>query len=286
MAVSVFGQQQAELLGHIRCHVGESMQQSQEMTSGEKEALKDVVDESVGITPDKSAEIQAESDAEPELPEFAKKKLGMQQKRHKKEMRQLQSQIDDLRSHMGSRPEPTNSPEQPMNAYSSQPQGGMDDQIQRAVAMALRAKEDQERKVKDAEKMQHVHKQYQALQDHLDNASNQYDDFDEVVRSPDAPFTETMRDTALLIPNPGEVFYKLGKNRDELKRISSLHPLDQAKEIVKMSVAMMSSTGNKGQSAVKTIGQIKNSPVTNASGAVNENTSVGELRKRMKDGWK
>lgn len=267
---------------------GESMQeQSQVMSGEEKETLKDVVGDSLGMTPETTAEVQAGEAAEPEqeLPEFAKKKLGMQQKRHKKEMRQLQDQVNELRAHLGSRPEPANAPEQPMNAYTSQPQGGMDDQIHKAVAMALRAKEDQERRAKDQEKMQHVHKKYQELQDHLDSYSDKYDDFDQVVRDNEAPFSETIRDTALLIPNAGEVLYKLGKNRDELKRISNLHPLDQAKEMVKMSVALMNGNGDRQQSAVKTIGQVKNSPVTN-SGAVTEKTSVGEIRKRMKDGWK
>lgn len=264
------------------------MQQSQEMSGEAKEVLSDAVNETLG-DPETLAESAAEHPDEPEkneLPEFAKKKLGMQEKRHKKELRRMQQQLDEVRAHLGSRPEPQYSPEQPMNPYTSQPEmGNMNEQVYAAVSKALQMQKEQESKAKHMERMQHVHKQYKALEDHLDNASNKYEDFDDIVKSDDAPYTESMRDAALLISNPGETLYHLGKDRDKLKKISELHPLEQAREVVKLSIALMSGGGkSNGSNGAKPLGQIKNNPINTHS--VNENTSVGDLRKRMRDGGK
>jgi hypothetical protein len=144
----------------------------------------------------------------------------------------------------------------------------------------------QEQKSKEAEKMQHVHKSYKALEDSLDNGSSKYEDFDDIVKSNDAPYTDAMRDASLLIENAPEVLYHLGKDKEKLKRISELHPLEQAKEVIKLSMALSSGNGGKqgNMSNTKPLGQVKNNPVT--SNTVNEATSVGELRKRMKEGGK
>lgn len=258
------------------------MQQSQEMTSEEKAGLSDAVDESLG-NPEESTEASEQN----ELPEYAKKKLGMQEKRHKKEIRRMQQQIEEMNARFGSRPEPVNSPEHNMNPYTSQPNdGGLNnDAIYAAVHKALQMQKEQEHKEKEFERMQHVHKQYKALEDHLDNYSDKYDDFDDVVKSDDAPYTSAMRDAALLIPNAAETLYHLGKDRDKLKKISELHPVDQAKEVVKMSIALMSGAGKNGShNSAKPLSQIRNNPINSAG--VNESTSVSELRKRLKSGDK
>lgn len=262
------------------------MQQSEEMQGEEKQELGEAVNASLGIgeEAEKTSEASAEHD---ELPEAAKKRLGMQEKRHKKEMRRMQQQLEELRQHMGSRPEPMNPPENNMNPYSSQPEhGSMDETVYKAVARAMELQKMQEQKAKESERMQHVHKSYKALQDNLDNASSKYDDFDDIVKSDDAPYTDAMRDAALLIENAPDVLYHLGKDKEKLKRISELHPLEQAKEVIKLSVALMSGNGGKSASSshAKPLGQVKNNPIT--SNSVNESTSVGELRKRMKDGGK
>jgi len=143
----------------------------------------------------------------------------------------------------------------------------------------------QEQKAQEQERMQHVHKSYRNLQDNLDNASSKYEDFDDVVKSDDAPYTDAMRDAALLVDNAPDVLYHLGKDREKLKSISKLHPLEQAKEVIKLSQALAIGNGNKQSSSnAKPLGQVKNNPIT--SNIVNENTSVSELRKRMKDGGK
>ncbi len=159
----------------------------------------------------------------------------------------------------------------------------IEDQIKHGVDYALRARDEQERKAKDVERMQHVHKGYQKLHDEFDKASEKYEDFDDVVRGDDAPFTPHVRDALLLVDNPADVAYKLGKNRDELNRIAGLHPLDQAREVNKLSFALMS--GNRQSAAPsgsKPMSQIKANPVTSHA-----NNSAASIRAKMKAGtWK
>jgi len=257
--------------------------QSQEMSSEAKSELGEEVNSALGMSGGSAEEAKQEHD---ELPESAKKMLGMRDKRHKKAIRGLQQQIEDLQMRLGNK-ESLNSQEQPMNQFNqSTGDPGMDDTIYKAVARAMEMQKMQEQKARDAERMQHVQKSYRNLQDTLDNSSEKYEDFDDIVKSEDAPYTDAMRDAALLIENAPDVLYHLGKDREKLKRISQLHPLEQAKEVIKLSQALAVGNGNKQNTAsnAKPLGQVKNNPVT--SNTVNENTSVGEIRKRMKDGGK
>lgn len=252
-------------------------EQSDNVSNQEQDHLSNEAMDSLGMPEGEGDEnSEPKKDASEDLPAFAKERLGRQEKRHKRELREMRQQVQQLMQSQNS-----GYPGQPSQQA---PQGESDDPIQRAVAAALRARDDQERQAKEAEKAAHVNKQYQNLQDHLDSTADKYDDFDEVVRGNDAPFTPAMRDAALLLDNPGDVLYKLGKNRNDLERIAKLHPLDQAKEMVKLSVALMGGNGKSG-SAPRPIGQIKSNPVPSAH--INDNTPAAEIRARMKSGnWK
>ena len=253
--------------------------QSDEMQGEMQEELGEAVNASLGM-----GNSEPEQD---ELPEAAKKRLGMQEKRHKKEMKRMQQQLDEVRQHLGSRPEPQNSPENDMNPYTSQQENGsMDDTVYKAVARAMEMQKMQEQQAKDQEKMQHVQKSYKELEKNLEDGSNKYEDFDDVVNAHDAPYSDAMRDASLLIDNAPDVLYHLGKDREKLKRLSELHPLEQAREVVKLSKALAIGDNGKqsNSSNAKPLGQVKNNPVTPNN--VNEETSVGELRKRMRDGGK
>jgi hypothetical protein len=175
---------------------------------------------------------------------------------------------------------------------SGAPAGSVEEQIHKAVSFALGHKEREERKANEAKSAAHVQKQYGELHKHLDNVSDKYDDFDETVRGEHTPFTPHMRDAALFLDldhnspgSAGEVLYKLAKNPEELDRISKLHPLDQAREMVKLSKALISG-GDSKATPPRPLGNIKNSPVNN-SHAVNDKTPIGSIRQRMKSGnWK
>jgi hypothetical protein len=222
-------------------------------------------------------------------PLFVQKRLKQQKRSHDREIRALNARIEQMQSAGNSQQSHTDN----TNPYApGNNAGGIEEQIHKAVSYALNHRDMEERKAKDAEAAAHVQKQYQALNQHLDSVSDKYDDFDDVVRGQDTPFTPHMRDAALFLDmdskNPGsagEVLYKLAKNPEELSRISKLHPLDQAREMVKLSKAMIGG-GEQKPATPRPLGQIKNTPVTN-SHAVTEKTPIGNLRQRMKSGnWK
>lgn len=209
------------------------------------------------------------------------KRLKQMRRAHEREIRELQARMMQMQSQT--------QPNQMQQGYSPQEagnNGGMDDAIHKAVSYALQQKEMEERKAKEAEAQHHIAKQYGELNRHLDQTSDKYDDFDDVVRG-EAPFTAHMRDAALMLPkkgpgSAGEVLYRLGKNPEELSRIAKLHPLDQAAELVALSHGLIGS-GEQKQSTSRPLGQIKSNPVVNSVG-VTEKTPVSDIRARMKQG--
>jgi len=229
--------------------------------------------------------------ADKDDPYGVKKRLGMQAKKHSREMRSMQEQVMQMRSMLGA--DSAQAQQQNHNAYPSPGQPNPpamteEEKIQRAVRMALGAKDHEERQAKAAEGQAHVQKQYQRLNDEFDKASDKYEDFDDVVRGEDTPFTHHVRDALLLVDNPADVAYRLGKNRSELERISKLHPLDQAREVNKLSFSLMGGNNGKPSSNQKPnpLGSIKANPA-NASSAVTDKTPASAIRARMKAGtWK
>jgi len=248
--------------------------------------------EGMGIDPieaEESGDSEAKEVAGKDDPYSVKKRLGMQAKRHQRDMRAMQEQLTHLQAQMGQNP---NYNSQPSNPYPSpgqpNPPGDMEEErIRKAVRFALEAKDSEARKEKEAQSVAHYHKQLQRLDGEFDKASDKYDDFDDVVRADHVPFTPAIRDALLFVDNPGEVAYKLGKNRQELDRITQLHPLDQAREVNKLSFALMG--GNNGSGKASSNSRANPLNPTKASPAVNgsANYSAQSIRARMKAGtWK
>jgi hypothetical protein len=229
-------------------------------------------------------------------PYGVKKRLGMQAKKHQREMRHMQDQMSQMQAHFQSSNADSANPydhNQNSNPYPSPgqpnpPAMSEQEKIHHAVRYALGEKDHQERKAKEAQHQSHVHKQYQRLNSEFDKASDKYEDFDDVVRADHVPFTPHVRDALLLVDNPAEVAYRLGKNKSELERISRLHPLDQAREVNKLSFSLMHGNNSKTSNPSKTspLGNIKANPV-NAHGAITGKTPPSTIRARMKAGtWK
>lgn len=212
-------------------------------------------------------------------PLYVQKRLKQQKRAHEREMREMQARMAEIQAQMQQSNQPQNNPYDAGN-------GGVDDAIHKAVSFALQHREMEERKAKEAQSQQHIAKQYQELNKHLDSTADKYDDFDEVVRG-DAPFTAHMRDAALMLPkkgpgSAGEVLYRLGKDPDALNRIAKLHPVDQASELVALSHALISGGEQKGNQS-RPLGQVKANPVVNSAG-VTDKTPISSIRDRMKQG--
>lgn len=229
--------------------------------------------------------------ADQDEPYSIKKRLGMQAKKHQREMRQLNERIAQMQaSFSGDSANPQqsyNSNPYPSPGQPNSPGMSEEAKIQAAVRFALGAKEHEERQAKDAERQAHVHKQYQRLNDEFDRASEKYEDFDDIVRESDAPYTDHVRDALLLVENPAEVAYRLGKNKSELERISKLHPIDQAREVNKLSFSLMGNHGKPTANQKSTpMGSIRQNPANSAT-AVTDKTPPSVIRARMKAGtWK
>jgi len=222
--------------------------------------------------------------------EAVRKRIHAQAKKHQREMRDMQQQMMHMQAQIANAESanPGNhqsdhyqSPGQPNPAAMTE-----DERIQKAVRYALGAKEHEERQAKEAEHQSHVSKHYERLNNEFDSASEKYHDFDDVVRGHDAPFTPHMRDALLVVENPAEVAYKLGKNRSELERISKLHPLDQVREVNKLSHSLVGGNGKpSSQTKANPLGAVKGS--STHSGAVTDKTPASTIRARMKAGtWK
>jgi uncharacterized protein YukE len=265
-----------------------------EQVSGDDE---DVVDGGIGPG---DAEEQGVPDTSPEGAEFengnlnsVQKRLHSQAKKHQREMRHLHDRIAHMQAQFGgdsANPQQSayNSNPYPSPGQPNPPAMSEEEKIQKAVRFALGAKEHEEKQAKMAEGQAHVHKQYQRLNDEFDRASDKYDDFDDVVRGDDIPFTPHVRDALLLVENPAEVAYRLGKNRSELERISRLHPLDQAREVNKLSFSLMGGKDGKASTPTKAnpLGTVRQNPA-HSSTAVTDKTPPSVIRARMKAGtWK
>lgn len=226
-------------------------------------------------------------------PASVKKRLGMQAKKHSREIRALNERIAEMQSMMhqiasgatGGAPQQFDSPGQPGPVPSSEAE-----RIEHAVRMALGMKAEEEKKAHHAAMQAHVQNQYQRLNDDFNRASDRYEDFDDVVMGDTSlPFTHAMKDAMLLIDNAPDVAYRLAKNKSELERISKLHPLDQAREVTKLSFSLMNGGDQKAKSQAN-----KGEPLNVMRGnpgytdqAITERTSPAAIRERMKQGtWK
>jgi hypothetical protein len=252
----------------------------------ENQEIDQEVMESLGEPKEAEHENAGEGEAQDDVTHGVKKRLERQERKHKREMRELQSKFENLQNKFHSQRS-----ESSHNDFEA-PQD-VDEHTRKIVNYALQYKDEERRRAQEAEQAQHVQRQYHNLSSHLDDMADKYHDFDDVVRHEGANFTPSMRDAALLLPrkgagSAGEVLYKLGKNPEELQRISQLHPLDQAKEIVQLSHSLHRGDDIKSTpSEIKSLGQVKHNPSVNSGKGVSEKTPISEIRNRMKNNtWK
>lgn len=218
-----------------------------------------------------------------------KKRLGRQEKKHQREMQSLKDEVQAMREHVQSISQPSNNSAAMAANYGGGGDSDEDSRIRRAVTLALQAQEqsrqDQAKQAKAASFQQHAATELKKFSNELSQMGDKYDDFDDVVHGDDVPFTDSMRDTAAyILPENvrGEVLYKLGKNRDELKRLSALPPSEQAREMVKLAMSLMPGGPSKTPDSANVMNGIKANPATlpNSRSGI---PSVSELRARLKE---
>ena len=200
------------------------------------------VDNEEGVELSEDAD-EEDSDTDGELPEGIKARLGRQEKRHKRQLKQMESELSQLRqavvqSQVGMQ-------DASVGAYSA-PQvdpwtGEMlqDDSVEATVARALAAQKEQERqqqlylaKQQEAAMLKKIQDEYL---ENVSDAADKYDDYDDVVASKAEKFTPDMQLAAQFVSNPGDVIYALAKNSKELDRISRLPKYQQMRAMVKFA---------------------------------------------------
>lgn len=244
-------------------------------------------------------EVPAETkspEPESELPDYAKQRLARQEHRHKKELRAVNEKFDLILQRFSqfgnqSGQPPVNQPL--LDPVTGQPvtPGSVEETvlktmhgysaIQRAQAQA------QEQERKNLEEQALVQQMFHEFQDKMDEYSETYEDFDEVVRAEHIPFTNVMRDKAMGMSNGVEVLYQLGKNREELNRIASLNRISQAKAMTELSEKLIreESKGVNALSKSKSgtpMKPLKNNPVPNSSSRITDKSSVSEIENHIR----
>lgn len=229
---------------------------------------------------------QLEAAEQEDLPAGVKARLGRQEKRHQRELRQMQAQLEALSGQLQQSAQPQAAGQMAgMQQPQSEPQS-FDEYLQRAVQAGWQQRDMAEKQAKQQQERANVQKKYQELQKHFDRMGEKYEDFDDIVRAEDLPISQTMLETALVLPktgagSAGETLYMLAKNPDKLRSLSQLSPLDQVSELVKLSQSLIAGKPNGNANAMKTMGSIKPMPVSNSNG-VNESTPLAELKARMR----
>lgn len=233
-------------------------------------------------------QVETEQVAEVDEP---KKRLGKRERQQRREMREMQERLDMLQSQLAATKQPEGEANSNPDSYYGNEQSPQDIQkyVTEAVQATLRAKQEEEQRKVQQQQQDMMRKQYDGLHEHLDDVADSYEDFDEVVRSKDAPYTASMRDAALLLPRSGkgsaaEVFYKLGKNREELGRLAKLTAFEQVQEMLKLSRALEMGERVSKEASYKPIDSLKGSP--NTEKRLSEDSSMDSFKERARKGWK
>lgn len=228
---------------------------------------------------------QVEAAEQDDLPAGVKARLGRQEKRHQRELRQMQAQLEALSGQLQQTAQPQTAGQMAGMQQQTEPQS-FDEYLQRAVQAGWQQREMADKHAKQQQERANVQKKYQDLQKHFDTMGDKYDDFHDKVMDDGLPISQSMLETALILPktgagSAGETLYMLAKNPDKLRSLSQLSPIDQVSELVKLSQSLIAGKPNGNANAMKTMGSIKPMPVTNSNG-VTESTPLAELKARMR----
>jgi len=181
-----------------------------------------------------------EKSEKPEIPKWAEKRLQRQNRKHEREMGELQKKVDQ---------QIANANQQPATTYdqATQIQNPFTGEIVdiNSVAGQVAIQLTQASQVQEAvEKQQKTEEAQKNLRRKLEKGRDKYDDFDDVTEN--AGITLPMLNAAYLSDNTAELLYNLVKYKpEEVERISKLSPELQGREMAFLEVKMKQSTKKK-----------------------------------------
>lgn len=167
-------------------------------------------------------------------------------------------------------------------------ESSVEGQVFKALNKVALVNQQKEAKQKAYLEQQRVMQMEAELYEKLDEASEKYPDFDEVVRADDVPITPVMKSFAHMLPNPAETFYAIAKDKTELMKLAKSPPEEQVRKMVEVSARILSKTQNGARKTpAKTITPLRNNPAARpASSVISDKSSVSDIRARIKNGWK
>jgi hypothetical protein len=194
--------------------------------------------------------INIKTDHENDLPSGVKARIGRQEKRHQREMRALEEEIVRMKSAMSAERSPhqfAHHEVSDVSIPSINPYTGLpinEDTIEGIVQKQMFAHEFAKQRLEKQKIAERENLELSELQkDYFKSvaeASDKYDDFEEVVGRSVNKITNEMQMAAQFISNPGDILYSLSKNTAELDRINKLPKFKQMKEVVRYAEAFNS----------------------------------------------
>jgi len=266
-----------------------SPDESSEMHEHEEASAEEVTEESNEATP---AEISDEESGETEksLTKAEPIILRKQNKKMREQIRRLEGEMSYLRQQGTPNVETPTKSQGLVDPITGEPvdENSIEGQVFKAFNRIASAEQQKQAQQHARAQQQKQNEMMRSLYEKLDEASDKYADFDEVVRAEDVPITETMRAFATMLPNPAETFYALAKNKTELNNLAKSPPQEQVRKMVEISSRLLSkSNATVRKSPTKTITPLRNNPGNRqSSGAINDKSSVSDIRTRIKNGWK
>ncbi len=205
-----------------------------------------------------SSEAAPNESGEGELPEFAKRRLGKEQKKYEREIARVKAELEQERARNAT-PQPQYGA-QPSSVYqdpitgkyidTSTPEGQAIFNYQQEMSQHLNAQDraQQERNQKEEEG-----KLWNHFQDSFDDAREKHPDFEKVMTS--SGMTKVIGRELAYFENPGELGYYLASNPREIERLQRLPAYEMKRELTKHLADMVSKNNiTKAPPPVKTTG--------------------------------
>lgn len=208
-----------------------------------------------------SSEATSAESGDGELPEFAKRRLGKEQKKFERETARLRAELEEARSQ-----NKAPAPQVPYGAQSptgyqdplvtgkyidtSTPEGQAIFNYQQELSQHLAAQEkaQQERNQKDIDA-----KRFAYFQDSFEDAKEKHADFEKVIMA--SGMNGAIASELSDFPDPGELGYYLASNPREVERLQKLPAYEMKRELARHMADMVSKNNiTKTPPPVKTTG--------------------------------
>lgn len=214
-----------------------------------------------------TAEVSGETH-EGELPEFAKRRLGKEQKKYERELGRLRAELDAERARQ-SAPQPQSAPYlgqgnslylDPLTGKHvdvSTPEGQQLLRDRQEISQHLTAQESvqQERQRKEVQDKLSAH-----FQDSCEDANEKYPDFDRVMKS--SGINPAIAWELATFPDPGELGYYIASNPREVERLQRLPAYEMKREIARHMADMVKKNNiTNAPAPIKPVGTGAASPV-------------------------